>query len=261
MPSTTKYVVWGVIALFSLVMASCGIHTVDTGHRGVQTRFGKVVSGSLPEGIYFMNPFTTHLTEMDTRILRSDGETEAYTKDVQEAKIKYTLNYRLRAGDAPAILQSVGVDWADKLVPQIVLGTLKEVTGQWDAVALISNRQQAGIQAAKAITDTLADRSIDVTRFEITDLEYSERFNSAIEAKVIAQQKAIEETNRTAQIEQQAKQRVITAESEAKSMQIRAQALETNPKLVEWEAVQKWDGHMPQYMLGGAMPFIQLPAK
>ena len=80
-----------------------------------------------------------------------------------------------------------------------------------------------------------------------------------MEQKVIAQQKAIEEQNRTKQIEEQARQKVLSAEAEAKSMQIRAEALEQNAKLVEWEAVQKWNGVLPQYMLGGgAVPFINL---
>ena len=84
-----------------------------------------------------------------------------------------------------------------------------------------------------------------------------------LEDKVIAQQRAIEETNRTEQIKQQAMQKVIGAKAEAESMQIRAQALEQNAKLVQWEAVQKWNGVLPQYMLGGsAVPFINLnPAK
>ena len=52
---------------------------------------------------------------------------------------------------------------------------------------------------------------------------------------------------------------VLAAEAEAKSMQIRAEALEKNAKLVEWEAVQKWDGKLPVYSMGGAVPFIQMP--
>jgi regulator of protease activity HflC (stomatin/prohibitin superfamily) len=181
-----------------------------------------------------------------------------HTKDVQEANTRFTLNYRLRPQDAHLIFQNVGTDWSDKLVPQIVLGTIKEIIGQWDAVDLIANRQKAGTQAAKAIAENLADKSIDVTRFEITNFEYSTQFNKAVEAKVIAQQRAIEETNRTEQIKQQAMQKVIGAKAEAESMQIRAQALEANPKLVDWEAVQKWDGKLPVQMLGNAVPFIQL---
>jgi prohibitin 2 len=251
----------GIGVLVLIIAASfvgCGVSVVDTGHRGVETRFGKVISESLPEGIYFYNPLTTRLIEMDARVLKWSGETEAYTKDVQEARTKFTLNYRLRPQDAHLMLQNVGVDWSEKLVPQIVLGTIKEVIGQWDAVDLIANRQKAGAEAAKAITDNLAEKSIDVTRFEITDFQYSPLFDKAVEAKVIAQQRAIEETNRTEQIKQQAMQKVIGAKAEAESMQIRAQALESNPKLVEWEAVQKWDGKLPVQMFGNAVPFIQM---
>ena len=87
------------------------------------------------------------------------------------------------------------------------------------------------------------------------------RARRAVEAKMVAQQKAIEEQNRTVQIQQQANQTVITAKAAAESMTIRAQALEQNPKLVEWEAVQKWNGVLPVYSLAGAVPFINVPTK
>ena len=41
-------------------------------------------------------------------------------------------------------------------------------------------------------------------------------------------------------------------------MRIKANALERNPKLVSYEAVQKWDGTLPQYMMGDAVPFINI---
>ena len=42
---------------------------------------------------------------------------------------------------------------------------------------------------------------------------------------------------------------------------IRAQALSENKSLVEWEAVQKWNGILPTYMLGGTTPFINVTPK
>ena len=44
-------------------------------------------------------------------------------------------------------------------------------------------------------------------------------------------------------------------------MAIRAQALTQNKALVEYEAVKKWDGKLPEYMLGGSVPFINLNTK
>jgi prohibitin 2 len=256
-----KIIIWLVVAIIAIIVVSvagCGIKVVDTGQRGIQTRFGKIASESLPEGLYFYNPLTSNIVEIDTRVQRQDGETESYTRDVQQATIKYTLNYRLQQDKAHVMYRDVGRDWEQKLIPQVVLGTLKEVVGKWDAVDLIANRDKAGATAFEAIRSNLADRFVEVSRFEITDIAYTHEFENSVEQKVIAQQKAIEEQNRTKQIEEQARQKVLSAEAEAKSMQIRAEALEQNAKLVEWEAVQKWNGVLPQYMLGGSTPFINL---
>jgi prohibitin 2 len=261
-----RIVMWVVIAVIAVLVVSvagCGIKVVDTGQRGIKTRFGEVVSESLPEGLYFFNPLTSAIVEMDTRVQRVDAETDTYTRDVQQAAIKYTLNYRLQQNAAHHMYRDIGRDWEQKLIPQVVLGTLKEVVGVWDAVDLISNRDKAANTAFESIRENLAERNVEVSRFEITDISYTREFENSVEQKVIAQQKAIEEQNRTKQIEEQARQKVLSAEAEAKSMQIRAEALEQNAKLVEWEAVQKWNGVLPQYMLGGGTtPFINLtPAK
>jgi regulator of protease activity HflC (stomatin/prohibitin superfamily) len=260
-----RILTWVGIAALAIIVVSftgCGIKIVDTGHRGIETRFGKVISESLPEGFYWFNPFTSNIVEIDTRIQRQDGETDTYTRDVQQAAIKYTLNYRLQQNAAHLMYRDIGRDWEVKLIPQVVLGTLKEVVGKWDAVDLISNRDKAANAAFDQIRANLAERNVEVSRFEITDIAFTREFENSVEQKVIAQQKAIEEQNRTKQIEEQARQKVLSAEAEAKSIQIRAQALERNAKLVEWEAVQKWNGVLPQYMLGsGATPFINLNPK
>ncbi len=257
-----RIAMWAAVAVIAIVVVSvagCGIKVVDTGQRGIKTRFGEVVSEALPEGLYFFNPVTSAIVEMDTRVQRVDAETDTYTRDVQQASVKYTVNYRLQQNAAHLMYRDIGRDWEQKLIPQVVLGTLKEVIGVWDAVDLISNRDKAANAAFESIRSSLAERNVEVSRFEITDISYTREFENSVEQKVIAQQKAIEEQNRTKQIEEQARQKVLSAEAEAKSMQIRAEALEQNAKLVEWEAVQKWNGVLPQYVLGsGATPFINL---
>ena len=83
-------------------------------------------------------------------------------------------------------------------------------------------------------------------------------FEKAIESKVTAEQEALKAKNKTVQIQEEAKQKVISAEAEAKSMAIRANALSQNKALVEYEAVKKWDGKLPDYMMGNSVPFISL---
>lgn len=58
------------------------------------------------------------------------------------------------------------------------------------------------------------------------NIDYSDQFESAIEKKVVAEQAALEEANRTKQIEQKAKQQIVQSEAEAKAIRIKAQALQ-----------------------------------
>jgi len=251
---------FGILVLLAAALSGCGIHTVDTGHRGVKVTFGQVEGEALPEGLYFVNPFTTSIVQIDTRTQRWDGKTDAYTKDVQVSHVAFTLNYQLRPEAATTVYRTVGADWANKLIAQVIYQDLKDVVAKWDAVDLIANRQKATDDAQAAILRDLEQRNVIVSGFFLNDISFSDEFDHAVEAKVIAAQQALQAQNQTERIKQEAQQKVIQAQAEAQSMKIRADALAQNPKLVEWEAVQKWNGILPQYVMGGAIPFIQLPA-
>lgn len=241
----------------TLLATGCA-EVIETGHRGIEVNFGEVIGAPLPEGFYWYNPFTTDIVQMDTRMLRMPMETTAYTRDVQQAKLQVVLNYRLDQAAVTDVYKNVGHDWDAKLVPQAVQNALKDAIGKWDAENLIANRDKARAEIEAKTGEALAAKHILLSSLDITDIEYTAEFERAVEAKVVATQRAIEEANRTKQIEEQAKQKVTQAEAEAESIRIRAKALEQNAKLVELEAVQKWDGHLPQYMMGNSVPFLNL---
>lgn len=249
------------IVILPLTLTGC-FEIVDTGHRGVKTIYGKVQPESLEEGFYWYNPFTSSIKEMNVQVQKYDVETEAYTKDVQQAKLHIVVNYNLEKTKAHEMFENVGRDWEDRLIPQAVNGTVKAIIGKWDAVDLISNRALAQEAVQNMLVDALESRDVHVTRVEIANIDYSPEFEKAVEAKVTAIQDAEREKNATVQVQEKAKQQVIAAKAEAESMSIRAQALTQNKALVDWEAVQKWDGVLPTYMLGGSTtPFINITPK
>ncbi len=106
--------------------------------------------------------------------------------------------------------------------------------------------------------DRLDKRFFQNITFQFINIDYSDKFEGAIEDKVIAEQKAQEAVNNTKRIREEADQKVISAKAEAEAMEIKSQALAKNKGLTEYEAVQKWDGKLPQYMLGNSVPMINL---
>jgi len=86
--------------------------------------------------------------------------------------------------------------------------------------------------------------------------------NSKIEASQRAQQREnelreaeAEAKKQVAKAEGQAKCAIVQAESEAKANDLLSKSV--TKELIEWQAVQKWDGHLPQ-VTSGATPFIQI---
>ena len=249
------------VTALSFILVGCGFAIVDTGHRGVKTRFGEVISGPLPEGFYLYNPLTTSIVELDIRVQKWVKETLCYTRDIQNVRVSYTINYRPDPANMANFYKEVGFDWDAKLLPQIVEGKIKETIGKYDAVQLISDRQQATADIQTLIAEELKANKIEMVNFEITNFNYNDAFEHAVEAKVVAIQTAEEAKNKTVRVQEEANQKIIAAKAEAESMRIRAKALTQNKGLVEYEAVQKWNGKLPQYMMGNSVPFLNLKTK
>ena len=235
---------------------------VGPGERGIKITLGEVQNESLQEGLHTIFPFVQKFRTMDVKTQRNTLETQVYTKDIQTARITYVINYNLQPDNVYKLFREVGMDYESKVLTPVVEGTIKDIIGKWNAQDLISNREKATSDILQKLQMQLKNNYINVTDFQMTEINYSKVFEQAIESKVTAEQEAQRAKNKTVQVQEEARQKVIAAEAEAKSMAIRAQALSQNKSLVQYEAVQKWDGKMPQYMLGNSVPFINVsPSK
>lgn len=234
---------------------------VGPGERGIKITLGHVQPESYGEGLHTIFPFVQKFRTMDVKTQRNTLTTQVYTKDIQQARITYVINYNIQQDRVHQLFQKVGMDYETKILTPVVEGTIKDIIGKWNAQDLISNREKATGDILFKLQTQLKDNFITVTDFQMTDINYSKVFEQAIESKVTAEQEAQRAKNKTVQVQEEARQKVIAAEAEAKSMAIRAQALAQNKSLVQYEAVQKWDGKMPQYMLGNSVPFINVSGK
>ncbi len=247
------------VVLFFVVFNPIAI--VGVGQRGVKVTLGRVSPQSYTEGVHFVTPFISKIKTMDVKTQKRSVTTEVYTKDIQQARIAYVMNYNLQPTNAHNMYREVGVDYVEKVLLPVSEGTIKDVIGKWNAQDLVANRETATSDIYNKLVKQLEPKYINITGFQITDINYSEVFERAIENKVTAEQEALKAKNKTVQIQEEAKQKLISAEAEAKSMSIRANALTQNKALVEYEAVQKWDGKLPEYMMGNSIPFINLKTK
>lgn len=258
MGATTGFVI---LLLIVFLLMFNPIAIVGVGERGVKVTLGKTSPESYGEGVHFVTPFISHMHKMDVKTVKSNIETMAQSKDIQQAKIVYVVNYNLKPESAPKMYREVGKDYLNVIISPTVEGIVKDVIGKWNAQDIVANREKVASEILNKLKADLGQKYINVSDFQITEIQYSNAFEQAIENKVTAEQDALKAKNVTIQVQEEARQKLIAAEAEAKSMAIRAQALTQNKALVEYEAVKKWDGKLPEYMLGGSVPFINLKTK
>jgi regulator of protease activity HflC (stomatin/prohibitin superfamily) len=250
-----------ILSFASLLVSACGFEQVDEGYRGIETHWGKMVGEPLSPGLHFYNPISNSIFEMAVREQKLEGKTTCFTKDTQTVTVSYAITYYPKQEMIGKIYSQFGLRWEEKIIIPTVLGTLKDSTGQYIADDLVSKREAVKTAAQSEIHKALADRDVVVTRLDLTDLDFENAYEKAVEDKVVAIQRANEAKNKTVEIEEKAKQTIAAAKAEAESMRIRANALTQNKGLVDYEAVQKWDGKLPQYMTGNAIPFINIKSR
>ena len=195
-----------IVAIIGVVSFS-SIKVVDTGYRGIKTRFGKVVSESLPEGFYIYNPITTDIHEMDTKVQKITLKMATYTKDVQQADLIISVNTALDSAKVHLLFQEVGLAYADKVIAPQISKAVKDTIGKWEADMLVSNREKATEEIYLSLKEALLPYHINTHNVVIENIDYSAQFERAIEEKQIATQDAIKAKNRTKQVEEEANQK------------------------------------------------------
>jgi len=112
-------------------------------------------------------------------------------------------------------------------------------------------------EVKKKLASELKKKNLILISFQITAVQYPEEFAKALLNKKLAQEEALKLCEVTKQREELLKQAKIEkdiaiqlAEGEAKALQIKGSSISSNPKIIELQWIEKWNGQLPTYMLG-----------
>lgn len=248
------------ILMATQLLTACGFEVVDTGYRGIQTRFGEVTYAPLSEGLHFYNPITSTIREYSVRTEKWADKTTVFTKDTQSVDVEFAVMYAVDPNFVGDLYKQYGKEayLEEKVIKPVILGSLKDSIGQVIADELVGKREVITRATLAATRKNLEAAHVTVSDLQFTNIDFVEAYEKAVEEKVVAIQQAQKAKNDTVRIEEEARQQIKTAQASAESMKIKSQALSTNKGLIEFEWVQKWDGKLPVTVMGGAIPMINL---
>ena len=254
------------ISLLGLMICagSCFV-SVPTGHTGILTTFGKIENATLEAGVHFKLPYQK-VVVMDNRAQKASIDMMCFSSDIQEVSISYSMNYQIRKENAQDIYKAIGANYYEVIMEPRIQEAVKSVCAQYSADNLIAQRASLSNEITEILTKELEEYNIIVLNTAIENMDFSDVFTDAVEAKQVAEQEklkaSIEQEQLNIEASAAAEREVIAAEAEAEVTRIQAEVAqyagereaEMNRKLaenlteelVEYYYANKWDGALPK---------------
>ena len=267
----TRFLLVVFIVFVLLILVFNSFTVVNEGFIGVKYQFGRIVRSDLTAGLNFHIPFIEEIQQVDTREQIYSITADAYTSDTQTVDtLSLKLNYYYDGTRLSEIIRTIGIPNVEtKLLVPNVAKISKDEIGKVKAEDLVQNRSTVQNAIYESLKDTLEPQGIIVTAFAIENLSFDDAFEQSIQAKVIAAQDALKMQNKTAEREEEAKQKVIAAQAEADSQKIKAEAeayaievvqkqLADSPGYIDYLKIIQWDGTLPQAIGNEINPFFPL---
>lgn len=239
-----KVIIAVVIVLALIIFGFSSFAIVSPGHTGVVVTLGKVSDKVLEEGIHFKVPFIQRVEQIDNRVLKTEVESNAASKDLQTISSKVSINYRVNKSSSADIYKNVGSDFTNVIVNPAIQECVKSIAAKYTAEQLITNRAIVSTEMEEAISQKINPYGLSIEVFNIVNFDFSEEFNKAIEAKQTAQQSALKAEQDLARIKVEAEQTVEKAKAEAEAYKLKNEQI--TDKVIMMEFIDKWNGELPK---------------
>ena len=274
-----KFSFIGLILSIVLFIISC-IGVVPTGYTGILTTFGAVSERTVGAGINFIAPWQNIVT-MDNRAQKVEINTSAFSSDIQQVDIVMSVNYCIDQQAARDLYRTVGRNYYENVMFPRVQENTKAIFSQYTAENLISQREILSSSIVELMREDMENYHITIISIAIEDLDFTDAFTSAVEAKQVAAQNKLtaetQQAQKTMEQEAEAERAIIAANAKAQQDIIAAQAdLEVvkiqadaalyagereanmneriaaalSRELIQYYWIKQWNGKLPSTVLG-----------
>lgn len=255
--------------------------SVPTGYTGILTTFGKVENVTLEAGLNTKAPWQK-IVIMDNRVQKKSIDMSCFSSDIQEVTMTYTVNYQISSADAMTIYRTIGTDYYNNVIVPNITEAVKTSVAKYTAENLVNNRSDLSVKIEQDLSERLKSYNIVLVSSSVEDMDFTDAFTSAVEAKQVAQQNKL-------RAETEAEQRIVEAEAAAEIKKVNAEA-DSNAKkiaadadayeieiksaaeanankqiavslteeLIKYKYYETWDGSLPQ-VYGGDAQLINIP--
>ena len=259
----TIKIILGVIAFIVLILLLGSVRTVPTGYVGIKTIFGKVQDDVIQEGLNLKKPFIEKIVKIDCRTKKIEKTSESSTKDMQTVNTTVAVNYSVNKETANILYKEVGKDYEEVIINPAILESIKSSMAQYTAEELITKRAEVSNKIQSTLNEKITNRGFTITEFNLTNIDFSEEYDKAIESKAVKQQEVVTAKAELEKAKIDNEKKIENAKAEAEVMkqqnrEITDKTLELKKLEAQEKLIEKWNGTLPSTTLGNNIPMLNL---
>ena len=251
-----------IICFVAVILVPFSFRTVDTGEMAVVKVLGEA-RGIRTSGTYFDFWVTKSYQRYDAKVQNVDIVTAAYSSDAQTMDIQMALQYQIMSDKVLEIAKQYGsLSVLQNRIESIAIEKMKATLSAYKAMNIIAERASMSPAVEQAIKSAIGNEYfVNVITVVLTNIDFSDAFETAVEEKMIAEQKQLkaeyENTAKIAKAEADAKAKIVEAEAEAKANELLEKSLTDN--ILKEMYIEKWNGILPNTVAGESST-IMIPA-
>lgn len=266
-----------ILALMTLVSFNA-CSRIDAGHVGLKINMAggdKGVSNiKYVTGWVFYMPGASKIEEIPTFVQHKEYDgIEVYARGGIKWQVKPALNYQVNADKADSMYQKfrVGLSTLEEgWMKNVTYQACRDVLNTFDSDSLLNHREQFEVQLSTELGRkfkpyfTVSNVTSGLTPPGALAASIERKTVSIQEKQAAENQRAVVEAQTLTAIVQargDSTVRLINTQAEAKSIQLKQDALKQSPQYIDLIKAERWDGHMPQIVSGSGGMMLQLPVK
>ena len=258
----------GIIAALIVLVGFNSFVIINPGQAGVLSILGKAQDGALLEGLHFRPPLVSNVDVYDVTVQKFEVPAQSSTKDLQDLKASFAINFRLDPIQIVDIRRKQGTlqNIVAKIIAPQTQESFKIAAARRTVEEAITKRSELKEDFDIALGSRLEKYGIIVLDTSVVDLTFSPEFARAVEEKQIAEQKAQRAVYVAREAEQQAQADVNRAKGKAEAQRLLAETLKAQggELVLQKEAIEAWregGAQMPKVLVmggesKGSVPFL-----
>lgn len=232
---------------------------VDSGKRGLKFTTGKLNNEVLPEGLNWKIPLFQKIKQVTIQPIQKDhqvvvGPDGAITKDNQNIGANITLFYKYKQEQLASMWRDLGEQGFANIAVKSMETGFKQAVGKNTIFDIAPIQKEIEAEVFNYLKLDLAKHPVELTGFKISNYDWPDSFEKAIEETMKKAQQVKQEAQNLLVLEQQAQKQVKQANASKQAMitvaegEKLAAALRAEAKALEGEGIRKYNESIAKNM-------------